>query len=92
MGKPKHGRCRRGIRPALGSIGRPTVGLNAERFLFWQAIAQGHSTEVCAAMAGVSPAVGARWFRHGGGMPDVSIKVATGRYLAFPEREEIALL
>lgn len=43
-------------------------------------------------MAGVSPAVGARWFRHGGGMPDVSLKASTGRYLTFSEREEVALL
>jgi IS30 family transposase len=92
MGTPKHGRCRRGMRPALGSVGRPTVGLNNERVLFWEAVAQGHSTEISAVMAGVSPAVGARWFRHGGGMPDVSLKATTGRYLTFPEREEIALL
>jgi IS30 family transposase len=92
MGIPKHGRCRRGIRPALGSIGRPQAGLNGERLLFWQAIAQGHSTETSAGMAGVSPAVGARWFRHGGGMPDMSLKAPTDRYLTFPEREEIALL
>src|SRR3954451_16645319 len=92
IGTPKHGRCRRGIRPALGSIGRPQAGLKGERLLFWQAIAQGHSTETSAGMAGVSPAVGARWFRHGGGMPDVSLKALTDRYLTFPEREEIALL
>lgn len=30
MGIPKHGRCRRGIRPALGSIGRPQAGLKGE--------------------------------------------------------------
>jgi IS30 family transposase len=92
MGTPKHGRCRRGIRPTLGSIGRPPAGLKGERLLFWQAIAQGHSTETSAEMAGVSPAVGARWFRHAGGMPDVSPKPPTDRYLTLPEREEIALL
>jgi IS30 family transposase len=92
MGTPKHGRCRRGIRPALGSIGRPQAGLKGERILFWRAIAQGHSTETSAEMAGVSPAVGARWFRHGGGMPDVSLNVPMDRYLTLPEREEIALL
>ena len=92
MGTPKHGRCRLGIRPKLGSIDRPPAGLDGERLLFWQAIAQGHSTERSAEMAGISPAVGARWFRHGGGgMPDIRPqKTATGRYLTFPEREEIA--
>ena len=40
MGTPKHGRCRRGVRPALGSIGRPPAGLNGERLAFWQAISQ----------------------------------------------------
>ena len=60
MGTPKHGRCRRGIRPKPGSIGRPPAGLDGERLLFWQAIAQGHSTERSAEMAGISPAVGTR--------------------------------
>jgi IS30 family transposase len=92
MGTPKHGRCRRGIRPALGSIGRPQAGLKGERLLFWQAIAQGHSTEKSAERAGVSAAVGARWFRYGGGMPDISLEAPTDRYLTLPEREEIALL
>ena len=93
MGTPKHGRCRRGIRPTLGSIGRPQAGLNGERPVFWQAIAQGHSTERSAEIAGVSAAVGTRWFRQGGGMPDISLKKApTDRYLTLAEREEIALL
>ena len=43
-------------------------------------------------MAGVSPAVGTRWFREGGGMPTVSLAPLAGRYLSFAEREEIALL
>jgi IS30 family transposase len=42
--------------------------------------------------AGVSAAVGVRWFREGGGMPSVTLAPASGRYLSFPEREEIALL
>ena len=36
--------------------------------------------------------VGARWFRHAGGMPPLSLDEPTGRYLSFAEREEIALL
>ena len=39
---------------------------------------------------GVSQAAGARWFRHRGGMP-IDLSPATGRYLSFHEREEIAL-
>ena len=35
---------------------------------------------------------GARWFRHAGGMPPISLDEPTGRYLSFAEREEIALL
>ena len=42
--------------------------------------------------AGVSAAVGVRWFREGGGMPSVTLAPASGRYLSFAEREEIALL
>jgi IS30 family transposase len=92
MGVPKHGRCRRRIREALGSIGRPTTGLRGERRLFWKAIAQGHSTEKAAAEAGVSSAVGARWFRQSGGMPNISLTPPSSRYLSLCEREEIALL
>lgn len=43
-------------------------------------------------MAGVSPAVGGRWFREGGGMPSSNLAPLSGRYLSFAEREEIALL
>jgi IS30 family transposase len=43
-------------------------------------------------VAGVSPAVGVRWFRHSGGMPSVSHAPLSGRYLSFAEREEIAIL
>jgi hypothetical protein len=40
----------------------------------------------------VSWPFGARWFRHAGGMPPISLMELTGRYLSFAEREEIALL
>jgi len=59
---------------------------------FWAAIARGLSSEDAAAQAGVSPAVGVRWFREGGGMPSVTLAPASGRYLSFTEREEIAIL
>jgi Helix-turn-helix domain len=92
MGVAKHGRCCRGIRSRVGSIGRPSSGLIDEHERFWKAIARGVFTEAAAAVAGVSPAVGARWFRHGGGMSKSTTTIATGRYLSFVEREEIALL
>jgi len=59
---------------------------------FWAAIARGLSSEDAAAEAGVSPAVGVRWFRDGGGMPTVTLAPVSGRYLSFAEREEIAIL
>ena len=76
MGTAKHGCCRRGIRPALGSIGRPTVGQREDRQHFWKAIAEGLTSEKADVLAGVSPVVGARWFRQGGGMPNVSFAPA----------------
>lgn len=42
--------------------------------------------------ADIPAAVGVRWFREGGGMPSVSLRPLSGRYLSFREREEIALL
>ena len=50
------------------------------------------SSEEAAAAAGVSQAVGSRWFRDGGGMPPISLAPLSGRYLSFAEREEIAIL
>ena len=41
---------------------------------------------------GVSPAVGASWFRERGGMATFLANTCTGRYLSFAEREEIAVL
>ena len=66
-----------------------------DRRRFWAAIAAGRSSEDAAVDAGVSPAVGTRWFREAGGMPPShlapSAKPPSGRYLSFAEREEIAL-
>ena len=42
--------------------------------------------------AGVSPAVGTRWFRECGGMSPLKLCPPSGRYLSFVEREEIAIL
>ena len=79
-------------RPAMRSPGRPPVGRLEHRQRFWMAIARGLSSEDAAMEAGVSVAVGVRWFREGGGMPSVTLAPASGRYLSFAEREEIAIL
>jgi IS30 family transposase len=79
-------------RAVMRSPGRPPVGRADNRWWFWEAIARGASSEEAAAGAGVSGAVGVRWFREGGGMPTVSLAAPSARYLCFAEREEIALL
>jgi IS30 family transposase len=50
------------------------------------------TTVEAAESVGVSWPVGARWFRHAGGMPPLSLAEPAGRYLSFAERAEIALL
>jgi transposase, IS30 family len=82
----------RACRPVMRSPGRPPVGRLEHRQAFWRAIARGLTSEDAAAEAGVSGPVGVRWFREGGGMPSVTLAPASGRYLSFAEREEIAIL
>jgi len=78
-------------RGQMASPGRPTVAWRGDRVRFWAEIARGLRTEDAAAAIGVSPAVGARWFRHAGGVgPNLSAAVS-GRYLSFAEREDIAI-
>src|SRR3954454_18410318 len=76
--------------------GRPGVAQQENRRRFWAAIAAGQSSETAAIEVGVSPAVGARWFREAGGMPPTTLapsaKPPSERYLSFAEREDIALL
>src|SRR3954468_21144072 len=88
-------RSDRSGRGALPLPGRPSVARREDRQLFWAAIAAGCSTEDAAVGAGVSPAVGARWFRRAGGMPpshlSPSSKSLSRRYLTYAEREEIAI-
>jgi transposase, IS30 family len=76
----------------MRSPGRPPVARREHRQRFWEAIARGLSSEDAAVSCGVSPAVGARWFRQGGGMPSISQAPLSGRYLSFSDREEIAIL
>ena len=71
------------------SPGAPSHRREVERE-FWRQIATGFTAEEAALAVGVSQAVGSRWFRHRGGMP-IDLSPATGRYLSFHEREEIAL-
>jgi DNA-binding CsgD family transcriptional regulator len=75
----------------MRSPGRPPVGRLEHRQRFWAAIARGVSSEEAAAAAGVSAAVGVRWFGEGGGMSTVTLAAPSGRYLSFTEREEIAM-
>jgi len=83
-------------RAPLRSPGRPPAARRENYQRFWALIAAGRSTEDAAIDAGVSPAVGGRWFRRAGGMPPLhfsqSSKPLSGRYLSFAEREEIAIL
>ncbi len=74
------------------SPGRPPVGRREHRQRFWVAVARGASSEDAGIEAGVSAAVGVRWFREGGGMPSISLAAPSGRYLSFAEREEIAIV
>src|SRR4051812_30494902 len=89
-------RSDRSGRGALPSPGRPSVARREDHRQFWAAIAAGRSSEDAAVGAGVSPAVGARWFRRAGGMPPSHLapaaKPLSGRSLSFAEREEIAIL
>ena len=92
MGAAKRRQADLAGRAPMRSPGRPPVARREERQRFWAAIADGLSSEEAGVVAGVSPAVGVRWFREGGGMPTVSPAPLSGRYLSFAEREEIAML
>lgn len=81
----------RALRPAMRSPGRPEPSRAVQRE-FWRLVAGGMTTVDAAGEVGVSWPVGARWFRHAGGMAPLSLDEPTGRYLSFAEREEIALL
>jgi hypothetical protein len=75
----------------MKSPGKPSLRRDVER-LFWREIGQGQTSEEAAVAVGASQAVGSRWFRQRGGMPSFMLTPVSGRYLSFPEREEIALL
>ncbi|MEE9533475.1 MAG: IS30 family transposase [Acidimicrobiia bacterium] len=79
-------------RPPMRSPGRPPGWRREHRQRFWEAVARGLSSEEASVAAGLSPAVGTRWFRQSGGMPPFTFAPLSGRYLSFVEREEIAIL
>ena len=78
-------------RGQIPSPGRPTVAWRQDRVRFWAAIGRGVSSEDAALEIGVSSAVGARWFRHAGGVNPCLAPSVSGRYLSFAEREDIAI-
>jgi hypothetical protein len=91
MGKSRRRRSDRAGRVPMRSPGRPPVARREDRQRLWAA-ANGLSSEQAGGAAGVSPAVGVRWFREGGGMSPVSRAPLSGRYLSFVGREEIAIV
>lgn len=80
-------RSDRVLRGKLGSPGRPGVARREDRRRFWATIATGQSSEDAAVCAGVSPAVGAQWFREVCGIPSAALgpssKPPSGRYLSW---------
>ena len=76
----------------MRSPGHPKFQRHVET-AFWVEIAKGLLPIEAAAVIGVSQPVGQRWFHNAGGMPPFDLEFhPSGRYLSFPEREEIAVL
>jgi hypothetical protein len=92
VGSSKRQQEIRAMRGHIWSPGRPSTARREDRVRYWEAIGRGASSEEAAVDAGVSPAVGARWFRQAGGMSPIKQALISGRYLSFSEREEIAIL
>jgi transposase, IS30 family len=61
-------------------------------YVFWAAVRAGLGVSDAAAIAGVSVAVGYRWFRERGGVMPPADAGPGRRCLSFEEREEVALL
>src|SRR5437773_12468534 len=91
MGAGPRQRAVRLYRGQMPSPGRPTVAWREDRVRFWAAIGRGMSSEDAGCEAGVSPAVGTRWFRQAGGVAANLPPAVSGRFLSFTEREHIAI-
>lgn len=76
----------------MRSPGRPKSARHVQQQQFWVNIARGLSSEDAAVRIAVSSAVGSRWFRDSGGLRSISLTPMSGRYLNFPERNEISIL
>ena len=85
-------RCDRANREPIYSPGRPPEARREHYQKFWLGIAKGLTSYEAATQAGLSTPVGARLFRHNGGMSPKLKRPLSGRYLSFAEREEIAIL
>lgn len=62
-----------------------------QRVAFWDAIRAGMSTEEAGRHAGIGHPTDLHWFAQAGGVKSNGPAAASGRYLSFDEREEIAL-
>ncbi|MGA5278789.1 transposase, partial [Streptomyces cellulosae] len=91
MGSVERHKQVRAYRGLMPSPGRPSVAWREDRVRFWSAIARGAKTEDACSAAGVSGPAGFRWFRHAGGVNPCLADEASGRYLSFRERENIAV-
>ena len=91
MGRPAKWMQKLTWRSAMRSPDAPSLRREVER-RFWKQIATGITIEKAAEVVGVSPVVGARWFRHRRGMPLFMSSPISERYLSFAQREEIGLL
>lgn len=83
MGSSKHLRGIRARRPPMRSPGRPSAGRREHRQRFWESVARGLPSEDAGVAAGVSPAVGTRWFRESGEIASFPLVPLSGRYLTF---------
>jgi IS30 family transposase len=92
MAGKKRRQADRALRPPMRSPGRPPGWRREHQMRFWEGISGGLSSEEASVAAGLSPAVGTRWFRQSGGMQPFTFVPLSGHYLSFAEREEIAIL
>ena len=71
--------------------GRPKFPKHVER-LFWDQIRAGAGLTAACEAIGVAPRWGRMRFREAGGVNPTRVAPAVGRYLSWPEREELAAL